>query len=193
VGREREFDIDRALDRAMLVFWTKGYDGASLSELTTAMGIHRPSLYAAFGSKEELFVRVLERYLEGPGSYMNEALAKPTAREVAEHLLRGAANLHTAAGTPGGCLGVHGALVGADASQPIREKLTAARQVGEVQIRGRLERAVAEGDLPCDADPAGLAAYLRAVTYGMAVQATSGNELGELESVIDVAMRGWPT
>src|SRR5437763_10008756 len=92
-GRPRAFDLDKALDRALQVFWRKGYEGASLPDLTQAMGINRPSLYAAFGSKEELFRRALDRYAEGPASYVREALNEPTTRAVAERLLGGAVGL----------------------------------------------------------------------------------------------------
>jgi AcrR family transcriptional regulator len=95
MGRAREFDADEALDRAMTLFWSKGYDGTSLSDLTEAMGINRPSLYAAYGNKQELFRKALERYGEGPSAYEREALAQPTARMVAEGLLRGAADVQT--------------------------------------------------------------------------------------------------
>src|SRR5258707_4889016 len=89
LGRPRAFDAERALDSAMQVFWRKGYIGASQSDLTQAMGISRPSLYAAFGNKESLFAKVLERYFQGPSSYAREALKAPTARAVVEHLLHG--------------------------------------------------------------------------------------------------------
>src|SRR5437763_13880440 len=92
-GRQRAFDTDRALDRALEVFWRKGYEGASLADLTKAMGINRPSLYAAFGSKEELFRKALDRYLEGPAAYVAAALNEPTARAVAERLLDGTIDL----------------------------------------------------------------------------------------------------
>src|SRR5215470_4594452 len=87
LGRPRAFDTDKALDRALRVFWEKGYEGASLSELTTAMGINRPSLYAAFGDKEALFRKTLERYEQGPTAFIRESLAEPTARRVAKRLL----------------------------------------------------------------------------------------------------------
>ncbi len=95
MGRPRSFETDKALDRALQVFWRKGYEGASLSDLTKAMGINRPSLYAAFGDKEALFRKALDRYTDGPAAYVREALHQPTARAVAERLLRGAADLLT--------------------------------------------------------------------------------------------------
>src|SRR6202140_4309582 len=103
-GRPRSFDIDGALDRALHVFWRKGYEGASLSDLTKAAGVNRPSLYAAFGDKEALFHKALDRYLSGPAAYTQEALKEPTARAVVERLLRGAADLNAAPRNPGRCL-----------------------------------------------------------------------------------------
>src|SRR5262245_62821062 len=107
-GRPREFDVAEALERAMQVFWRQGYEGATLPDLTQAMGINRPSLYAAFGSKEELFRKALDRYVEGPAAYMREALNEPTARAVAERLLGGSIDLVTDRRNPRGCLIVQG-------------------------------------------------------------------------------------
>src|SRR6202023_2321022 len=110
VGRPRSFDTGKALDRAVDVFWRKGYEGASLSDLTQAMGINRPSLYAAFGDKEKLFRKVLDRYAEGPASYSSAALQEATSRAVVERLLYGTADVLTSPGSPRGCLLVQGAL-----------------------------------------------------------------------------------
>src|SRR3982751_4547831 len=109
-GRPRSFDADRALDQALKVFWSKGYEGTSLPDLTTAMGINRPSLYAAFGNKESLFRKAVERYAEGPAGYVGEALELPTARAVVESLLEGAVRLLSDRKHPSGCLMVQGAL-----------------------------------------------------------------------------------
>src|SRR5437588_3756269 len=103
-GRPRCFDESCALDSALQVFWRKGYEGASLPELTRAMGINRPSLYAAFGNKEALFRQVLDRYAAGPAAYVREALNEPTARAVAERVLGGAIDLLTGPRGPRGCL-----------------------------------------------------------------------------------------
>jgi AcrR family transcriptional regulator len=192
MGRARAFDADEALDRAMTVFWTKGYEGTSLSDLTEAMGINRPSLYAAYGNKEELFRKALERYGEGPSSYEREALALPTAREVAEGLLRGAADVQTDPRSPAGCLAVLGTTYCAEDSSPIGKTLIAFRRAGQGAVRERFERARAEGDLPADADPTVLTTYIGTVVCGMAVQAATGATRQELEHVIELTMRAWP-
>jgi AcrR family transcriptional regulator len=192
MGRARTFDADEALDRAMTVFWSKGYEGTSLSDLTEAMGINRPSLYAAYGNKQELFRKALERYGDGPSSYEREALAQPTARDVAEGLLRGAADVQTDPGTPAGCLAVLGTTYCAEDSSPVGKIVIAFRLAGQAAIRERFERARAVGDLPADADPEALTSYLGTVVCGMAVQAASGATRNELERVIELTMRAWP-
>src|ERR1700691_3568021 len=131
MGRPRSFDIDRALDRALVVFWRKGYEGASLSDLTKAVCVNRPSLYAAFGDKEALFRKALDRYLTGPAAYTQEALREPTARAVVERLLQGAADLNAAPRNPGGCLTVQGALASGDTGDSIRQELVACRAASE--------------------------------------------------------------
>ena len=192
MGRARAFDADEALDKAMTVFWRKGYDGASLSDLTEAMGINRPSLYAAYGNKQQLFRKALERYGEGPSSYEREALAQPTAREVAEGLLRGAADVQTDPQTPAGCLATLGTTYCAEDSSPVGKILIESRLAGHAAIRERFERARADGDLPADADPKALTHYIGAVVCGMAVLAASGATRNELERVIRRTMRAWP-
>ena len=192
IGRPRAFDIEKALDRALQVFWRKGYEGTSVSDLTKAMGINRPSLYAAFGNKEALFRKALERYTEGPAAYMRTALDEPTARAVVERLLRGVVDLLTDPGTPRGCLAVQGALACGDAADAVREELIARRAAGEAALRQRLERAIADGDLPADADAADLARYVTTVSQGMAVQAAGGASREELQRVVEMALRAWP-
>jgi AcrR family transcriptional regulator len=192
MGRARAFDADEALDRAMTVFWSKGYEGTSLSDLTAAMGINRPSLYAAFGNKQELFRKALERYGEGPSSYERAALAHLSAREVAESLLRGAADVQTDPHTPAGCLAVLGTTYCAEDSSPIGKIVIAFRRAGQAAIRERFERARVEGDLPANADPTALTDYIGTVVCGMAVQAASGATREDLERVIELTMRAWP-
>jgi AcrR family transcriptional regulator len=191
-GRPRAFDIDQALDRALWTFWRHGYEGTSLSDLTKAMGINRPSLYAAFGDKQALFHQALDRYLDGPAAYVGEALKAPTAREVVERLLRGAVHLLTDPRHPRGCLLVQGALACGAAASPIRKALMSGRAAGEAALRQRLERAKSTGDLSADSDPADLARYVVTIVHGLAVQAAGGSSRAELHRVIQTALRAWP-
>jgi AcrR family transcriptional regulator len=193
MGRPREFDLDEALQKAMEVFWRKGYEGTTLPDLTRAMGINRPSLYAAFGNKEALFRKAMDRYSAGPACRMLNALAAPTARAVAEQFLRAAAELQTDPDHPPGCLAVHGALAGGDAADPVRKELIARRIAVEAKFRSRFKRAIKEGDLPADASAGDLARYLATVVQGMAVQAAAGTSRAELQRVVDLALRSWPT
>src|SRR5258708_18219245 len=141
LGRPRSFDIDRALDRALQVVGRKGCEGTSLSELTKAVGANRPSLYAAFGDKEALFRKALDRYLEGPAAYTQEALKESTARAVVERLLRGAADLNAAPCNPGGCLMVQGALASGGAAASFRPELPAPPPAGGAALNRPLPRA----------------------------------------------------
>ena len=192
LGRPRSFETGKALDAAMKVFWCKGYEGASLSDLTRAMGINRPSLYAAFGDKESLFRKVLDRYDSGPAAYVQEAMHQPTARAVVQRLMEGAADLVTASNNPRGCLFVQSALVCGDGAKGIRNDLILRRDAGEKAVRLRLKRAQAEGDLPRDANTADLARYVVTVIQGIAVQAAGGATRNELRRVIENALRAWP-
>ena len=192
MARHREFDTDNALDQALQVFWRKGYEGATLPDLTEAMGINRPSLYAAFGSKEELFRRVVQRYIEGPTCYVREAIAEPTARAVSERLLRGAVDLLTCPETPNGCLIVQGALVCGSDAEPVKEALAAHRLTIQELLQKRFQRAKRDGDLPSGANAADLARYISTVSFGLAVQAATGATRVELQRVVDAALGAWP-
>lgn len=193
MGRPRAFDADEALDRAVAVFWEQGYEGASLTDLTAAMGISRTSMYAAFGNKEELFARALQRYTEGPASYGRRALLEPTARQVAAAVLEGSIRATTRAGSPSGCLGVQGSLAAGGAAREIRGMLIAWRNDAVAHLGDRFRRAVDEGDLPPDADPNVLARFIVTVSNGIAVQAASGASPDDLRHVADVALRNWPS
>jgi AcrR family transcriptional regulator len=191
-GRPRTFDVDEALDIALKVFWRKGYEGTSIDDLTKAMGINRPSLYCAFGNKEELFRKALDRYAEGPGALYREALDEPTARGVAERLLGGVAEALGDPRNPRGCLSVRAALSCGEEADPIRCELNARRAATDAALRDRLERAKQEGDLPADACPADLARYLATVAQGMSVQAAGGASPDDLRQIAGVALRAWP-
>lgn len=192
IGRPRAFDAEKALDRALDVFWRKGYEGTAMSDLTVAMRINRPSIYAAFGNKEQLFRKVLDRYADGPASYVRKALEEPTARRVVERLLRAAAGLEGDPQNPPGCLIVQGALACGDAATSVRRELISRRAFGEAVLRRRLIRAKSEGDLPRDSNPAELARYFVTVLHGMAVERASGASPRAMRGVVDLALRAWP-
>lgn len=192
MGRHREFDVEQVLDAALRVFWQKGYEGASYADLTQATGVERPALYAAFGNKETLFRRALERYYAHYLDFFAAALDLPTSREVATAILRGTAELNTRYPDRTGCLGVHGALAVSDDAESVRCAVTEARASGQALLQARLERARAQGDLPASANPAALAAYVCAVAHGMAVQAKAGFSRETLEAVAEQALATWP-
>jgi len=191
-GRPRAFDPDAALERAMHVFWAKGYEGASLSNLTRVMRINRPSLYAAFGNKEKLFRKVLDRYMDGPLAYFGKALAAPKARDVVEQIFFGAARMAGDPRFPSGCLMVQGALAVGNAARSVQKEAVGRRAASEVALRRRLQRAKREGDLPKNSDPAELARYVMTVLQGMAVQGANGAGRDQLRRVAQIALRAWP-
>ena len=190
-GRPRTFDAEQALDRAVEVFWRQGYEGTSLTDLTTAMGVNRPSLYAVFGSKEDLFRKAFARYAERDMAYARAALGKPTALEVAQALLRDNVAALTRPGRPAGCLSIQGGLSCGSANRAIAEFLAASRLAGEKALAGRFARAITDGDLPRDADPAALARYLMVVTEGQAVHAAAGISRSQLEQSAEIALRAF--
>jgi AcrR family transcriptional regulator len=192
MGRPRAFNVDQALDRALHVFWEKGYEGTSIVDLTEAMGINPPSLYAAFGNKETLFKKALDRYETRRDEIFEEAFASATARKAIQRLLEGTAERLSGRDGPSGCLMVQAALCGGEECDSVRKDLAARRAKGEVLIRKRLERGKKEGDLPKDADLVGLARYLATVMQGMAVQAASGASRKELRAIANTALGAWP-
>ncbi|MDQ0896046.1 TetR/AcrR family transcriptional regulator [Agromyces ramosus] len=191
-GRPREFALDDALDRAIEVFWRQGYEGTTLENLTTAMDVSRPSLYAAFGNKEETFKRAVERYATVDMAYIDEAIAQPTARQVAEHYLYSNVSAITAPGRPAGCLSVQGGLSASSEHQRVVSFLSESRAAGEAKFAARFQRAIDEGDLAADENARELAKYLATVTGGLAVQATGGATRQELRHIAERALLGFP-
>lgn len=192
VGRPRAFDIDTALEKALEVFWRKGYDGTSLSDLTDAMGINKPSLYAAFGNKEQLFLKAIELYESRPCAFFLPALEKPTAYEVAEHMLYGAAMTMADQAHPQGCVVVQGALSCSEAAAAVKEALINRRLEGQQKLLERFERAKTEGDLPASVDAETLAQYLGTVLQGMAIQANNGATPEQLRRVAEMTLLAFP-
>jgi AcrR family transcriptional regulator len=176
----------------MTVFWTRGYEGASLADLTAAMEINSPSLYACFGSKEGLFRAVLERYDARRGGFLAKVLAAPTAMEVATLFLEGVARFASDTGgrTPPGCLLLQSGMACGD--KVIADEVARHRAEKEAALKTRFEAAKAESDLPKSADPAALARYLAAMANGMCVQAASGASAEDLLAVARLALASWP-
>jgi AcrR family transcriptional regulator len=190
-GRPREFDRSAALRRAMEVFWERGYDGASINDLTAAMGINSPSLYAAFGSKEVLFREAVALYDGLEGSITERALREGlTAREGVEAMLRRNAREYTDPGTPAGCMLVLGATAWTE-NEHVREYVARYRRTAHVQLRDRLERGVADGDLPPSTDTSALTAFYATVLEGLSIQARDGGSREALERIVDSAMAAW--
>ena len=192
-GRPREFDLDVALAAALRVFWRNGYEAASMAELTAAMGITKPSLYAAFGNKEALFHKALDLYEREKMAYMTSALEAPTARGVAERLLRGGLAMQTSTCDPKGCLGVIStAACGAEA-ESIKAEVVKRRASSEAAIIKRFEQAVADGDVPEGLTAPALVRYLFAIMQGLAIQGGSGATCDELKQLVETSLAVWPT
>ncbi len=191
VGRPREFDPDRVLETAMELFWEHGFDGVSIRDITAATGINRRSLYAAFGSKEELFARAVERYLAGPGGFVAAALKRPRACDVAEALTHGAADAYTDPERPRGCLLVQGALAAGNDADTVRTDLARQRDAAVKELAHRFDEAQAAGELP-GVNTVGLARWIIAVCQGISIQARSGASREDLHEVADLALAGWP-
>jgi AcrR family transcriptional regulator len=192
-GRPREFCVDAALAKALRVFWSKGYEGTSLNDLTDAMGITRPSLYAAFGNKESLFRKALDLYEREKLEYIGRALTQPTARGVAEVLLRGAVENATSGDEPRGCLGVITSVACGREAESIREDVLERGNVARRALIDRLERAKKEGDLPADVEVESLTNLLYAVVQGICIQAGSGATRDELNRLVDTGLTMWPS
>ena len=192
IGRPREFDPDTVLETVMELFWEHGYDGVSISDLTDATGINRRSLYAAFGSKTELFQRAVQRYMAGPAGYIADALRRPTAWDVANAMVHGAVDANTTPDRPRGCLLVQGALAAGDDATAVRAELARQRSDGVAALARRFDDAQAAGELP-GVDTVVLARWINAVCQGFAVQARSGATRDELHDVADQSLTGWPT
>jgi len=192
-GRPREFCVHDALAKALRVFWSKGYEAASLSDLTEAMGITRPSLYAAFGNKESLFRKALDLYEREKLDYVGRALAQPTARAVAETMLRSAVEAMTSDCDPHGCMRVIASATCGDEAQSVRAELEARGNVIRQSIVERFERARVEGDLPAHIDVEGITDLLKALLQGISLQAASGASREELDRLIQTGLQLWPS
>ncbi|GAA4752772.1 TetR/AcrR family transcriptional regulator [Sphingomonas daechungensis] len=192
-GRPREFCVDRALAQALRVFWEKGYDGTSLTDLTEAMGITRPSLYAAFGNKDALFRKALDLYETEKLAYIRQALEQPTARGVAEVMLRGSVDNVMAYDEPHGCMGVITSVACGPDSQSVREDVVKRGEAAKRALMERFDRAKQEGDLPSHVDSEGLMRVLIAMLQGISVQASQGATRDELDRLVESGLALWPS
>ncbi len=177
----------------MQVFWKKGYEGTSLPDLTRAMGINRPSLYAAFGNKEQLFRKAVDRYQQGAACHIASALSLKKSRDAIQKLLDDTITMLSNPKHPKGCLVVQTALVCGDDAKPIRKDLATLRASSEKAIRARLEQAQKENDLPPGTNPADLARFVSAIIQGIAIHASDGASKDELNQIAKVAMQAWPS
>jgi AcrR family transcriptional regulator len=192
MGRPRVFDIEEAVHTATMLFWQKGYEQTSLADLTREMGITPPSFYFAFKSKDGLFRKVIDYYAARYMGFMNEAMLKPTAREVAEAILYGCADAYTSPGHPPGCLFVNNSMPCAMDGIEVRRELAKGRKARLTRLRRRFQEAKTSGDLPSDSDPEELARYLMTIRWGMAIEVQSGASKRDLYRIAARAMRAWP-
>ena len=191
-GRPLSFDRDDALRTAMLAFWRHGYETTSVSDLTAAMGLAAPSLYAAFGDKERLFLEAVRLYAGDPDDLARDLADAPTAREGARRMLLGAAEAFTGESTPRGCLLASSAATGSEKAARVQAAITAIRQDVIAALAARIAQDVERGVLPRDADPRALATLTVAVIQGLSVLARDGVGREVLIAVGEAAMKGWP-
>jgi AcrR family transcriptional regulator len=192
-GRPRSFDRQAALQRAMEVFWEQGYEGTSINDLTAAMGIAAPSLYAAFGHKEDLFRAAIDLYESTEGVATTSALDESTAREAVEAMLRRNADAYADPDTPNGCMIVLSATTGAVENQDVRAYLADHRRQSVEAVAARVRRGIADGDVPAAVDPEAIAAFYVTVLQGLSIQARDRAGPAVLTAVVDSAMAAWPT
>ena len=197
LGRPRSFDREVALDRAMHVFWAHGYEATSIADLTAAMGITPPSLYAAYGDKKRLFFESVDHYRVGTaaGTAASDQLidAAATAAEAARQMLDGSALHFTGSDTPPGCLLATGAISCSAAAADVQAALAAIRHGIEARLRDKIIADMASGLISQDVDADVLAAYIMAVIQGMSTLARDGAPRQKLQSLATAVMRGWPT
>jgi AcrR family transcriptional regulator len=191
-GRPRAFDADVALEKAMCVFWKNGYEGTSLPDLTAAMGINRPSMYATFGNKETLFRKAVDRYVERVGGIIKAAMDDGSAKDAVRKLLMMSVPKDDCSAI-GGCMLVQGALACSDQAEPIRKELASRRFAAEVLLRQRFDRAVEENEFPAGTDTAALAKYFATFQQGLAVQGAGGATREQLVAAVDLALCALPT
>ena len=192
-GRPLSFDRDAALRQAMLTFWRHGYETTSVPDLTAAMGINAPSLYAAFGDKKRLFLEAVRLYAGDPADMERTIVAAPTAYQAAHDLMAAAATNYTGEATPRGCLLASATASGSAAAADVRHAVADMRRGIESCLRVRIERDIEDGVLPQGTQAAPLAGLVLAVTQGMSVLARDGASRTSLLAMIEAVLRAWPS
>ena len=191
-GRPLSFDRDKALRAAMLLFWRYGYETTSVADLTAAMGISPPSLYAAFGDKKQLFLEAVRLYAGDPAEMERAIVEAPSGFEAARMLLRSSAVAYTGADTPPGCLLASATASGSAASAEVQAGVAEVRRITEDALRRRIEQDIAIGTLPSETSGEALAALTLAVVQGMSVLARDGAPRAKLLTLAERAMQAWP-
>ena len=192
VGRPLSFDREAALEQAMLAFWRHGYETTSIVDLTTAMGVSAPSLYAAFGDKKRLFLEAMRRYAGDTDAIRRRVEGAATACEAARDMLVGAAVAYTGADTPRGCLLASATASGSAGSADVQQAVAGVRRTIEAGLRARVERDVAEGVLPLGTDAAALSGLVMALAQGLSTLARDGAGRASLLAVVEAGLGGWP-
>ena len=191
-GRPLSFDREHALQQAMLLFWRHGYEATSLTQLTAAMGITPPSLYAAFGDKKTLFRESVNRYLSGPVTAESMIANAASAHDAARQLLLGAVIGFTGTQTPPGCLLASSAISCSEAANDIQTELAAIRGKIELCLRNKIAHAVKSGELATTIDADAYAGHTMAVIQGLSTLARDGASREKLMGIVEIAMCAWP-
>jgi TetR/AcrR family transcriptional regulator, copper-responsive repressor len=192
-GRPRSFEREAALEKAMDVFWRHGYEGTSLAELTKAMGINAPSLYAAFQSKEELYMEAIDLYIARRREMMERIYnEEPTARAAVERMLREFVDTLCAKDSPVGCMLAMSAGSCSAASEPMQRALGEKRALGRQLMKARMDKGVRDGEMPRGTNTGALADFYGMVFQGMAMQSGDGATRKSLLAAAETAMRAWP-
>lgn len=191
-GRPLSFDRDAVLEKAMMAFWRHGYETTSIVDLTTAMGVTAPSLYAAFGDKKQLFLEAARRYAGDPGATAQAIDGAPSAYDAARSMLTSAVVVYTGDATPRGCLLASATASGSAASCDVQKAIADIRHAIRASLEARIGRDVANGALPRTANPSALAGLVMAIAQGMSVLARDGASRESLLAIVDAALAAWP-